>query len=252
MRRFAWVLLLASAACSEDSSEATAEAAAAEAPPPEPADDLAELIAARESLVIAKKKETQDERRQKCLEVEPKIEAWSKGKATKKREENLSQVRGLCGEAIETRRLMKKAAEPAPEINLSPALQKVFSSKAMAQTFKKAKKAARRGDPQEHCDRALLTARYLEAKGKLKKKDRKLIKKTKSFCQGKGAVATIKFRLKAAEVALAEGKAMELSEHCVAVVTTLRGAQGKLSRYQEMGDKLCLEANAMKSLLDPA
>lgn len=250
------VISLTLLACEEakNEEEANVPADTGQAAAPEEKGELAALENDLADVVKAKRAGEDDARRKKCLEVEPKLtELRDAAKPDPKVEKLASQLASFCPEATETRRFMKKAAEPKPSLPaLSPALKKIFNAKNLKETLSKAKRAAKRKqDPKEHCDNALVTAKYLESKKRIARKTKKLVKKAYAYCHGPGALASVRFRLRAAVAAEKDEKPVELSEHCAAAVATLVEAKAgkKRDRLEERVKTLCIEADAMKGML---
>lgn len=252
------VVALTLVACDEaKNEEASAPADTGQAAAPEEKKEVSGLEAGLAEVVKAKRAGEDTARREKCLALEPKLaEAQEAAKSDPKVQKLASQIVSFCPEATQTRRFMTKAAEPKPHLpKLSPALKKIFTAKNLKKTLAKAKKAAKRKqDPKEHCDSAVVTAKYLESKKRMARKTRKLVKRTYAYCHGAGALASVRFQLRAAVAAKKDEKPVELSEHCTAAVATLVEARGgkKRDRLEARAKELCLEAYAMKAMLEKA
>lgn len=187
-----------------------------------------------------------DLRRKRCMTLINELEGLANVDASQRKLEALApQVRAMCGEMFETMQLV--AADVARfEIPVSGLLASTFTSKALATTFRDARKIVKRGeDPSAECARVKIMAEHLV--NAQKGRARKLAKKGLAYCMGRGALASARFHLRQAEPALSTDQSKVFSEHCVAAYKQLKGAASSKAHDELVGSAkaLCLEAYAL-------
>jgi len=242
-------------ACDKPAEEkASADAAAAEQPASKKA-DIKDLEAAFSEIVQTKRANDNAKRRDQCLDLEPKLsERVEKYPTDAKLQQFASQVSSFCPEAIESRKLMKKAAEPEPALpELSATMKSMFTADSLKGDVKKAKAIAKKkGDPEETCKKIGLTSKVVAEKKKKDKKTKKLLKEAVGFCEGPARVATVQFHLREAAKAEKDDQASPLSEHCTAALSKLSHVKEEKQRakLEQAMKSLCREAYALKPMLD--
>jgi hypothetical protein len=251
------VLALTLGSCKSEEKTAPADAAeAAAAKAPEGKADLTELETAFSEIVQTKRANDNPKRRDQCIALEPKVADLQKTHATdNKLQEFASKLTEFCPEAIESRKLMIKAAEPEPVMpELSATMKSMFTADSLKGDLKKAKAIAKKkGDPEDVCKKIGLTLRVVnEKKGKRDKKTKKVIKEAGTFCSGPAPVMTVQYHLRAAAQAEKNDKPADLSAHCTAALSKLVHVKAQKPRNQlEQSVKgLCREAYALKPMLD--
>jgi hypothetical protein len=258
MKRIVVVVMVALAvACAEEQKQASA-AADASAPETEAASskvDLKELETAFSEIVVTKRAGDNSKRRDQCLALEPKVAEKVEQHATDaKLQQFASQLSSYCPEAIETRKMMKKASEKEPPMpELSATMKSMFTEATLKTDLKKAKAVAKKkGNPEETCKKIGLTARVVGEKKKKNKKTKKLLKDATAFCEGAAVVAAIRFHLREAEKAEKADQPGPLSEHCTAALSRLTSVKSEKSKasLEESMKSLCREAYALKPMLE--
>jgi hypothetical protein len=244
-------------ACNEaEQPSASGDAAAGEAAEaPSKKADIKDLEADFSEIVQTKRAGDNGKRRDQCLALEPKVaERVEKHPADVKLQQFASQLGSFCPEAIESRKLMKKAAEPEPSMpELSATMKSMFTADTLKSDVKKAKQIAKKkGDPEDTCKKIELTARVVSEKKKKDKKTKKLLKDAVGFCEGPARVATVQFHLREAAKAEKGDQANTLSEHCTAAISKLMHvkAEKQRARLEEAMKSLCREAYALKPMLE--
>jgi hypothetical protein len=252
------ILVVVALACACAEGEQPTAAADASAPQNEAASakvDLKELEAAFSEIVVTKRAGDNSKRRDQCMVLEPKVAEKLEQHATDaKLQQFASQLSSYCPEAIETRKMMKKASEKEPPIpELSATMKSMFTEATLKTDLKKAKALAKKkGNPEEACKKIGLTARVVSEKKKKNKKTKKLLKDATGFCEGPAVTSAIQFHLREAEKAEKADQPGPLSEHCTAALTklaSLKSAKSKGSLEESM-KSLCREAYALKPMLD--
>jgi hypothetical protein len=250
------MLLIALAlSCGKSEQPASGDAAAAEAEPPAKKAELKDLEEAFSEIVQSKRANDNAKRRDQCIALEPKVaERTEKFPADTKLQQFASQLSSFCPEAIESRKLMKKAAEPEPAMpELSATMKSMFTADSLKTDVKKAKQIAKKkGDPEETCKKIGITAKVVGEKKKKDKKTKKLLKEAVSFCEGPARVITVQYHLREAAKAEKGDQATTLSEHCTAALSKLMHVKAEKSKAQleQTMKSLCREAYALKPMLD--
>ncbi len=256
MRSILWMGLLAFA-CSEakEKPSEAVDAAGEAAQMDKGKSDLKELEAAFAEIVQTKRAGDSAKRRDQCIELEPKVaERLAANASDVKLQQFAQQLDSFCPEAIESRKLMKKAAEPEPPMpELSPTMKRMFTASSLKADFKKAVQTAKKkGDPEEACKKIGITARVVGESKRKDKKTKKLLKSATAFCEGPAAIATVQFHLREAAKAEKADESGPLSEHCAAALARLMDVKpGKQrDRLDQEIKGLCREAYALKAMLD--
>jgi hypothetical protein len=217
--------------------------------------DLKPFETAFSEIVQTKRTGDNTKRRDQCLAQEPKVsEAAEKHTTDPKLQQFVSQFAQYCPEAVEARKLMKKASEKGPAMpELSAAMKSMFTEASLKTDLKKAKAIAKKkGDPEESCKKIMLTTHVVGEKKKQTKKTKKLLKEATAFCEGSAIVAAIGFHLREAEKAEKADQPADLSAHCTAALTKMNSLKAGKSKpsFEESMKTVCREVYALKPMLD--
>ena len=242
-------------ACSEEKPEP----AASEAVPSEGETEAKEPVSKAKTLEkleaalapVVKAKEDIATRRAECLTLHKTVKAEPalEGEVTnQKLLDFLSQARRFCAEIFETEKALQKAKEPETQVALSGQLASMFTSGDLKKAFKKVKRTVKRKkDPEAECKKVMVMVDAL--KDKKRRKTKKLVKRARSYCEGRALTASVGFQLKEAQKALSEERASSFAQACALAVTKLEAVKSEKAkaRLQETAKPLCIEAFALNA-----